>query len=101
MKEVSITYKNVNIRLKKADKVEVNGNPVSNFPPIIPEQAIEITFNAAGKYKYTIELPNAVLLYWDGKRDVKIEVGMSFMNNVKGESLHKHAHVIYCGISRL
>ena len=85
VKDVSITYKDVNIRLKKANKVEVNGIPVSNFPPIITEQAIDITFNAADKYKYTIELPNAVLLYWNGKRDVKIEVGMSFMNNVKGD----------------
>ena len=65
--------------------MEVNTILVNTFPHIISEQAIEIRYDETGNYKYTIVLPNAVLLNWDGHKDVDIEVGLSFMNEVKGQ----------------
>ena len=85
VKEISVTYKDVTIRLKKLNTVEVNGVLVDSFPHITSLPAIVIKSEKTGHYKYTIELPNAVLVYWDGHKDVNIKVSLSFLNEVRGK----------------
>ena len=86
VKEISIKYKHWDISLQRKNRVKVNNNLVNSFPHITSDGLITITLDASEpRYKYTVELPNAAILRWDGKKDVMIELGMSFINGVQGK----------------
>ena len=86
VKEISIRYKNWDISLQKRNKVKVNSNAINSFPHITSDGAIEITLDESEpSYIYTVKLPNAAAIGWNGKNDVQIRLGMSFINDVKGK----------------
>ena len=86
VKEIAIRYKSWDISLQKKNKVKVNNNPVNSFPHVTSDGLITTASDASEtRYTYTIELPNAAVIRWDGKKDVQIEVGMSFINSIHGK----------------
>ena len=78
--------------------MKVNSNPVDSFPYTTSDDLITITYTPSEpRYKYKVQLPNAVNIKWDGIKDVLIEVGLSFYDGTRGK-IHV-TDVVICWIS--
>ena len=87
LNEVHIHYKTSIISLLKKNNVKHLNVNVTSFPFTTPDGLIKIR-ETTDAYKYEVMLPNAVILNWNGKNKILIDVGMSFYGATQGKLLH-------------